>query len=119
MLAQLSHVAEATRRRYHDTMRFRRVSPEVFLRDPVGRAPSPRELRRTKLEVGLERVIREVAEDPGAVFQVSVLADEKPSTVRAAFRRVKARMGADGVRLVTVDGKLYITGTTRRRSTVR
>lgn len=81
------------------------------------RASSPREVRRKKLEAGLERVIAEVAEDPGAVFQVNLVADEKPSTVRAAFRRVKARMDADGVGLVTVDGKLYIAvKSTRRRS---
>ncbi len=90
------------------------VGPEVFLRDPARRAPSPRELRRQRLEAGLEHVIGEVAEDATAAFRVSLLADEKPSTVRAAFRRVKARVGGHGVRLVTVGGRLYIAAAAAR-----
>ena len=97
-------------------MQIRKVSPDVLSHKPaMPRAPSPREIKRRKLESALEVVIRKAAADPDAAFRVTLLADEKLPTVRAAFRRAKARVGADTVNLVTVESDLYIASTPQRR----
>lgn len=96
-------------------MKLRTVPATVLLKPATARAPSPRELKRRELEAALSRVIREAAGDPASAFRVTLLADEKLFSVRAAFKRAKAAVGADAVNLVTVGGDLYIAATLQRR----
>lgn len=90
-------------------MRIRKVSADVL--EPVARSQrrelSPREQKRRSLESKLDRAIRQAAQDGNSVFRLD-LEDEKPATVRLALKRVRDKVGAEGVNLFTRDGSLII-----------
>ena len=95
-------------RRYHRAMKLRRVPADVLLHKPVPKALSPRARKRAELEATLAPVIRDAAADPGVAFRVTLDEDERIAAVRAAVKRVRQRVGALDVNVVTIDGQPYI-----------
>ncbi len=77
---------------------------------------SPRELRRQAIERTLARAIRGAARDGGQIaYRVILERDDKASTIRAAFRRVKGQEGSADVNLLTVGGGLFVAKRPQRR----
>lgn len=80
------------------------------------RQPSARELRRQGLEKALARAIRGAAQDGGRIaYRLILERDDKASTVKAAFGRVKQAEGVVDVNLLTVGNALYVAQRPQRR----
>ena len=89
-------------------MRVRKVSAAVLAPRSASSANSPRESKRIRLEAKLESVIDDALSGDGQVVYRVLPEDEKPATLRLAFRRVRDRMRATEVNLRTVGGDMYI-----------
>lgn len=63
----------------------------------------------------LQEAIDGARQDPAVAFLVTLDAEEKLSTVRSTFKRVKRRVGASDVNLVTVASGVYIAQVPQRR----
>jgi hypothetical protein len=97
-----------------ERVKIRKVNAEL-LEVPSSRALSPRAQRRLEMERRLDEAIRGAASDPSSAYRVQLDADEKLATVRQAFNRVKARVGASGVNLFKLDEDLFIAKREQRR----
>lgn len=99
-------------------MKIRRANPKLF-ESPTATVSqtveTPRQRRRRELETALQEAIEGARQDPTAAYQVTLDADEKASGVRTAFKRVRDRVGASDINLVTVDSTLYIAQVPQRR----
>lgn len=89
-------------------MRVRRVSADVLAPRSATAAISPRNSKRLRLEAKLESVIDDARSGDSQIVYRVLPEDEKPATLRLAFRRVRDRMGATEVNLRTVGGDMYI-----------
>ena len=79
------------------------------------RAASPRELRRLALERVLATALRGAAKDGTRIAYRVILEDgDKPSTIKAAFKRVKIAARDTEVNLLTVGDAMYVA---KRRQT--
>lgn len=76
---------------------------------------SAREARRQALERALGRAITGAHENRDTAYKLILEADDKQSTVRLAFNRTKARLGAADVNLLAADGGLWIAKRPQRR----
>lgn len=99
-------------------MKIRRVAAALLDRQrttPAAKAESPRERTRRELEAKLGEAVEGARLDASIAFRVTLDDGERASSVRAAFKRVKYRIGAAEVNLITVDGELYIVRHPQRR----
>lgn len=80
------------------------------------RALSPRELKRQALERSLRLAVRRAAADgERAAYRVVLEPDDKVSTIRAAFSRVKEAEGTADVNLLSLGDALYVAKRPQRR----
>jgi len=93
------------------------VSADVLDRPPrrPQRELSPRERRRLALEAALENAISSAKVDPSAAFRVDLEQGEKVPAVRLAFNRVRERLAAGGVNLLSRDSVLFIANRPQTR----
>jgi hypothetical protein len=98
-------------------MEIRRVSAALFdAKADLPKQPGPRELKRMALERRIGRAIKGAASDGGRIaFQLILQDDDRPSTIRAAFMRVRAEQGASDVNMLGLDGKWFIAKRPQRR----
>ena len=91
-------------------MKLRRV-PAGALLDKAGPKPlSPRARKRAGLVSARSRSSAMLPPTRRVVFRVTLDDDERIAGVRAAVRRVREPVGADGVTPVTIDGRLNVAG---------
>lgn len=75
-----------------------------------------RELKRLALETTLARAIRGASQHGGRVaYRVILEKDDKSSTIKSAFKRVRQAEGIGDINLLTVDGGLYVAKRPQRR----
>ena len=92
--------------------------PEAFRATDEGHLAdggTPRQRRRRELESVLRDAIDGARRDADFAYKVTLEPDDKLAGVRAAFKRVKERVSATEVNLVTVGSSLYIAKVPRRR----
>jgi hypothetical protein len=96
-------------------MRLTKISAVVLDAPQKQRGLTPRQLARLEMERSLEKAIKNVHADTGAAFRLRLEDGEKPTTIRAAFNRVKSSVGLADVNLFRIGDDLVVAAREQRR----